>query len=180
MATSSAAQRYASSLYELAVERGEVETLKADVESFLHNLNESAELRAALSSPVITSVKKLAILQALYADRFTPILNLFLANISRRSREPLLKEIMTEFLELYFLRKGIIAGVVTSAAPLSGKAWDEVQALAYSISGKNVKLEKVINTALIGGFVLRVGDQQIDQSVANRLERVRRSLQATA
>jgi F-type H+-transporting ATPase subunit delta len=146
----------------------------------MHNLQQSADLRACLASPVIPSLKKLDVLKALYADRFSPLLNLFFATISRRGREPLLKEIMADFLELYLLRKGIVAGYVTSATPLTAKALAEVQTLADSISGKQVQLVQTVNPSLVGGFVLRVGDKQIDQTVTSRIERVRRSLKATA
>ncbi len=178
MAQSTASQRYAASLLELAAERGELETVKADVEAFANTLKQEPALAQALASPVIPSERKLAILRALYAERFTPLLVQFFEILSRRGREPLLKEIAAEFLRQYLLRKGITSAKVTSARPLEAAALQQVQTLAERISGLKIELEQAVDASLIGGFVLRVGDKQIDQSVASQLGRVGRSLKA--
>jgi F-type H+-transporting ATPase subunit delta len=178
MATSTAPERYATSLYELATERGELETVKADVESFLNTLKAAPELKSVLASPVIPSTKKLAILKQLYANRLSPILVRFFENVSIRNREALLASVMESFLDVYLSQKGIAKGVVTSATPLSAKAVDSLQTAAEQISGKKVQLAQTIDPALLGGYILRVGDKELDQSVATRLERVRRSLKS--
>jgi F-type H+-transporting ATPase subunit delta len=87
---------------------------------------------------------------------------------------------METFLDLYLTRQGIEKGVVVSAKPLTTAALDKVHTLAERISGKKVLLEKKTNPALLGGFVLRIGDHELDQSVAARLERVRRKLKTSA
>lgn len=177
---SSASARYATSLLELAAERGELEKVKADVESFVGNLKATPELKRALASPVIPSEKKLAVLNQLYAERFTPLLNHFFGNLSRRGREALLPEIAEEFLRIYMLRKGYTTAQVISAQPLGEAALNEVMTLAERVSGMKIALEHTVDPALIGGFVLRIGDKQIDQSVASRLDRIRRNLKTTA
>jgi len=176
MATSTAPQRYATSLYELATERGELESVKADVESFVQALTSVPELKSILASPVVPSSKKLAILKQIYADKFSPLLIRFFEIISIRNREALLASVMMSFLDVYLAKKGVVKGTVTSATPLTAKALDSILTAAEGISGKQVQLAQVINPALLGGYILRVGDKELDQSVATGLERVRRSL----
>ena len=177
---SSASSRYATSLMDLAAERGELDTTHGDVESFARTIKAEPALAKMLASPVVPSEKKMAVLKALYGERFSPLLMQFFQILSTRGREPLLKEITDEFLRIYLLRKGYTQGTVLSASPLDEKALAEVGKLAERISGMKVQLEQTVDASLIGGFILRIGDRQIDQSVANRLESVRRDLRSTS
>jgi F-type H+-transporting ATPase subunit delta len=171
-----AAVRYAQSLIQLATERGEVDSAMGDMEEFSRVMNSEPQLARVLKSPVIPSDKKNAILKALFSDRFNPLVVGFIDLISKHNREAILGDVAGEFVRQYNLGKGITTGTVTVAAHLGAAEMKSVEALAKSISGMTVKLDEKIDPSVMGGFLLRIGDKQIDQTVASRLDRVRRNL----
>jgi F-type H+-transporting ATPase subunit delta len=74
--------------------------------------------------------------------------------------------------------RGIVAATVTSAAPLSPDEAKAVGSRVEAMTGKQVRLTAAVDPELIGGLVVRVGDQWIDASVRGRLERLREQLVA--
>jgi F-type H+-transporting ATPase subunit delta len=175
-----ASDRYAESLIQLARERGELDRAYADMEQFTRTLTGSPELGRVLRSPVIPSEKKLAILTQLFSERFTPLTMQFIALVSRRNREGLLAGVANSFKVRYLALQGITQGQVTTATPLSEAELAKIMALAEKVTGKKMQLEQLINPEVIGGYLLRIGDNMIDQTVRNQLARVRRQLKTTS
>lgn len=171
-----AAGRYAQSLIQLAAERGELDSVMGDMEVFANTVKSEPELGRVLKSPVIPSEKKSAILKSLFQNRFNEVVVGFFDLISKNTREGILVEVADEFIRQYNMSKGKTQGIVTVAAPMGKKERKSLEELARSISGFEVQLEEKIDPSVLGGFLLRVGDKQIDQTVASRLDRVRRSL----
>src|SRR5690606_4186689 len=98
----------------------------------------------------------------------------FFEIISRKGREEVLADIAREFQVLYQLHNSIQVAEVTTTFPLDEKLRAEFIKLVLEISGmKEVKLIEKINPDLIGGFVLRVNDRQLDESLSSKLRELR-------
>lgn len=176
MANSQAAERYAESLISLATEGGHQDVVFADMQNLEQMLKGTPELGRVLGSPIVSSEKKLEILKALFKGGSAEITVRFLEQIAKHDRSSLLPGIATQFVTKYLNSKGTTRGEVVSAIPLGEAELKEVSALAKKLTGMDVQLEQRVDARLIGGFVLRVGDKQIDQSVAAKLDRMRRQL----
>ena len=160
--------RYAKSLLELAVEQGQLEACKADMEVVATACNESKELTLLLKSPVVKTDKKLTILNEVFESLGT-LSKSFINIITNKKREMLLKEIAERFLLVYKQHKGIESAVVTTAVPLDSSLKEAIQAFVEKYGGGNVELTEKVDEKLIGGAVIRMGYKQLDASVLRQI-----------
>ena len=168
------ASRYAKSLLDLAEERGTLAELKADMELFSQTLNQNRDLRLLLRNPIVKHDKKLAILRAVFGSKVSDLTMKFLTIITQKNRESALEFIGPEFLLQYNSLRGVQVAEVTTATPLTPELREQVNELVRQQSdSQQVQLTEKVNPALIGGFVLRVGDRLIDDSVRYRLQKLR-------
>ena len=87
----------------------------------------------------------------------------------------MLPAIAEAFEELRREHDGVITCVVTSAAPLDEEARNKVKDLAAKkYPGKSITLSEKVDKNLIGGVIVRIGDEQYDGSVSRRLNDLRR------
>lgn len=175
MNVSPVAYRYARSLMQLAQEHGEVDAVREDLQLVAATCAESHELRVMLRSPVIKADLKRKVLGRLFGGRIGRISDRFINILVRKGRESMLEEIAQAFLNVYREANSILMAEVRSAAPLSDGARARVKELVEQrFPGKSVTLQEQVDPALIGGVVVRVGDEQIDASVLRRLNDLRR------
>ena len=168
------ASRYAKSILDLSIEKGQLEGVYEDFKNLSSMGQSNRELGQVLNNPVITSDKKLKVLKALFAKKCNPITGTFFEIVSRKNRESVLLDIATEFVAQYNLHKSIQVAEVSTTTPLSSTQRDQLIILVKEISGKSqVILEEKINPALIGGFVLKVNDRQLDESLSSKLKTLR-------
>lgn len=168
------ASRYAKSLIELAIEKGVIEEVHKDIELFLSTVTENRELQLVLQSPVIKSDKKMSILKALFDGKINEMTMAFFQIISRKGRESFLKAVAKAFHDQYNQHKGVGNATVTTTFALGDDLRKEFKALAKRIGGKDVELEERVDDKLIGGYILKVGDRQIDESINRRLQELKR------
>ena len=171
------ASRYAKSIIELAEEKGILEQVREDMALFNDTLSNSRDLTLLLRSPIVSHAHKSEILRKLFSDKVTELTSKFFEIICRKNREAVLPSIAVQFLRQYNDLKGIVSAKITTVAALTEGAKSKVIDSVKQITGANeVELEEVLDDSIIGGYVLHIGDRQIDDSVKGRLEDLRASL----
>ncbi|NVK49254.1 MAG: ATP synthase F1 subunit delta [Cyclobacteriaceae bacterium] len=164
------ASRYAKSILELALEKGSLEEVHADFQKLSAIEKTNKELGFLLKNPVVTSDKKLKVLKALFADSAQKMTMTFFEIISRKNREAILLDVAQEFENQYNKYKSIQVAQLTTTFPIDAKLREEFVKIVKEISGlKTVILEEKINPNLIGGFILKVNDRQLDESLSSKL-----------
>ena len=170
------ANRYARSLIELAREKGALEEVHDDMQALHELVRENRQLVLALRNPVLKPDKKKAVLNALFKDAHT-LTKTFFDIITRKKRAEVLPEVAAEFHRQYNEIKGIQVAHVTTAVPLDDKLREKIIGLVKKISDKpQIKLIEKVNDQLIGGYILTVGDKQIDDSIKTKMNLLRREL----
>jgi F-type H+-transporting ATPase subunit delta len=170
------ATRYAKSLVDLAVEKGQLEAVNNDVEFMRELIKVSPEVRMILVSPVIKPDKKVLILSAVTKGKVGPITTGFFALLLKKSRENILPEIVAAFKDQYNTIKGIHKVKFTTSHPI-----DDIQRqmvidrLIRETGMKHVELETKVDESLIGGFVLEYENNLIDASIKHDLHNIRKS-----
>ncbi|UYZ61910.1 ATP synthase F1 subunit delta [Hymenobacter weizhouensis] len=168
------ASRYAKSLLDLAEERGTLEQVKQDMDLFAKTLDENRELRLLLRNPIVKHDKKLAILNAVFGGKVSELTSKFFSIVTQHGRESALAYIGSEFRNQYNLLRGMQVAEVTTAAPLTAELREQLRQVVRQQSGlPQVTLTEKVDASLIGGFVLRIGDRLIDDSVSYRLRKLR-------
>lgn len=171
------ASRYAKSLIELAQERGILENVYQDMLLFSKTVTASRDLGLMLRNPIVKHDKKLAVLKAIFTGKVNDLTLSFFTIITEKNREAVLNSVATEFLTQYNLLKKVQKAQVTTATPLTPVLRAEFNRMVLDRTGmETVVLEEVVDPAIIGGFVLRIGDVQIDDSISASLLRLKNKL----
>jgi F-type H+-transporting ATPase subunit delta len=169
MAESRAASRYVKSLLGLAVERGVIEEVHKDMQMFSKVCEQNRPFAVMLRSPVIRHEKKRAILEALFTGRVNKLTLAFIDIITRKNREPLLYGIASDFHNAYNEYKGVGQAFITTTIPMDTDLRKSIETVVRKLSDrKQVEIEEEVDPDLIGGFILKVGDQQIDASIRSK------------
>ncbi|MFO7630575.1 MAG: ATP synthase F1 subunit delta [Prochlorococcaceae cyanobacterium] len=164
---------YAEALLQVADAKQETDLVAQQAKELLALWNETPELRAALVSPVLEPEAKKATLVKLFADQLTPSFLNLLKLLADRQRIGVLDAVLSRFLELFREQRQIALATVTSAAPLSEEQQAKIVEKLKSVAGTDhVEIDLQVDPALIGGFVLRVGSQVIDASLAGQVRRL--------
>ncbi|WP_159470722.1 ATP synthase F1 subunit delta [Dyadobacter sp. 3J3] len=167
------AARYAKSLIELAKEKNVVEAVYSDMKLFLDTAQQNRGLMLALKSPVVRHEKKLAILKAIFFERVNPVSYSIFTIITKKNRESILDAIAEEFITAYDEYRGIQKATVITTTPLTEELRKQFNKIVADATGKTVELEEKVDPALIGGYLLRVNDRQIDASLRSRLNELK-------
>ena len=109
-------------------------------------------------------------MDAIFGAHLSEISSTFISLIITKKRENILSDIASSFIDIYKIHKNIKSATVTSAVPLTKDQKDGVTAILNATKDtESVDLTEVVDPALIGGMILRVGDKQIDESIKRKL-----------
>jgi len=168
------AARYAKSLIDLAGEQKSVEAVNGDMDLFFRTLKANPELKAVLANPIVSHLKKIKILDEVFADKVSKTSIAFFKLMINKSRGEVLYTTAQEYINLYDEKMNIIKATVVSASALSAPNKKTIIADLEKATGAKIKLEARINPLLIGGFILTIGDRQIDTSIASDLKKLKK------
>jgi F-type H+-transporting ATPase subunit delta len=164
------AQPYASALYDLAKEQGQLDAVEADLIAISGLIAESPDFSRFLRSPVITGDVKADAMDTILAKaNASLVVANFIKVVARNGRLFTLPVIITTFRTIAAKARGEVSAEVTSATPLSS---DQVANLAETLKakiGKTVTLTQFVDPSLIGGLIVKVGSQMIDSSLKTKL-----------
>ena len=175
MASTKSAARYAKALLDLALEKGWVEAVEHDLIRFVQTVSESNDFRVFLNSPVVRADKKISIYSRVFTD-FQPVTMRFLSLVTKNGREQLLPAIAHQFERQLRKNRGLVSGSIISASPLSNQTKQDILARIAPAFEGTLSLTESVDPSLIGGFVVRVEDKQIDASVSSKLKALRQEL----
>ncbi len=168
MAGTRAAIRYAKAILSLATDNQKAEAVQADMALIGQSIANNAYLENALKSPVVKLLEKAAVLDALFPSVSSESKSLFTTLVSNK-RVNILGQIATQYGILYDQVNNKENAFVTTAIPMTSELEAKVMAKLKTLTTKEVTLHKSVDENILGGFVLRVGDQQYDASVSNQL-----------
>ncbi|PIQ22033.1 MAG: ATP synthase F1 subunit delta [Cytophagales bacterium CG18_big_fil_WC_8_21_14_2_50_42_9] len=167
------ASRYAKSLIDLAQEKGILEAVHADMQLFSKTVQENRDFKLFLTNPIINHGKKLAVLKSVFNNKVHTLTQTFFTIVTQKHREAILASVATEFIEQYNQIKGIEKAQITTAVPLTPEIRAQVIQKVAGLTGKTVQLEEKVDTNMIGGFILRVGDKLVDDTIRTDLRHLR-------
>jgi F-type H+-transporting ATPase subunit delta len=167
------AARYAKSLLDLSLEQNSLDTTYADMSVISSICHTNSDFVSILKSPVIKLDKKQAIVSAVTQQRIAGLSQQFINLLISKGREGVLPEIANSFIAQYKEYKQVKVVKLNSASEVPQATIAAIkEKLAQALPGKKIEIEANVKPELIGGFVLEIGDQQIDASVAFDLKEI--------
>jgi F-type H+-transporting ATPase subunit delta len=175
--TTEVGDRYAQALFDLALETGRLDAVRADVVSLKTAWIESADLRRLATSPVISADDQVKGLTAVAAKaRFEPNTVNFLGLLAQNGRARDLAAVIAGFERLYAKHAGVVAAEVISAQPLDDKQLTAIKTALSKSLGKAPELTTRVDPAILGGLKVKVGSKLFDASLKTKLDQMKFAL----
>ncbi|OYX43360.1 MAG: F0F1 ATP synthase subunit delta [Rhodobacterales bacterium 32-67-9] len=164
------AGRYATAVFELAREAKGLVALEADVAALGSALDDSADLRSVIASPVYSRDEQAKAMAALAKKmKLSAMLASTLGLMASNRRLFVLPQLLAALQSMIAEEKGEVTADVTAAAALTKAQSDKLAATLKKTVGKTVKLNTTVDEDLIGGLIVKVGSKMIDTSIRSKL-----------
>jgi len=175
MSGSTVAKRYAKALFEVASEQNCLDQVEKDLQQVVDTFAAAPELKTWIQHPRTEIGKKKEVFAKVFAgvNDYTKNLLFVLAD---RKRENILEDIAHEYKRLANEARGIVEAVVTSAFPLTEEDRKQLIAAFEPIIGKKISIHEKVDSDILGGVIVQVGDRLYDGSLKTKLTRFKERL----
>lgn len=170
------ASRYAKALLGLASERDELKAVESDINTLSSLIDSSKEFELLLVSPVVKPDQKKAVLTALLKDKLSEVTFMFIILLVSKGREGAVASIVEEAKSQLRAMNNIQAATVKTASPLDDDSRAKILAQVAKLHNGEVELKEIVDPEILGGFVLRLDDKEIDASIKRQLNTLGRKL----
>lgn len=175
MSNSRAAIRYAKAILDLATSKGVSQEVSQDMTLIANTISGNQELTSFIQSPTVrVEVKESALLEV-FASVNNVTKGMFHL-LFENKRFEILESLAIEYNKLFDEANGVQVAYVTTAIALTPELETKVLEKISTFSNKKITIKNTIDASIIGGFILRIGDNQYNASVANRLQVLKREL----
>ncbi|SER72411.1 ATP synthase F1 subcomplex delta subunit [Tranquillimonas rosea] len=175
--SSGIAERYATAVFELAREDGALDRTESDIDTLEGALNDSADFRNLISSPIYTRAELAKAIGAI-AEKMglsTTMTNT-LRLMAQKRRLFALPHLITRLRAMIAEEKGEVTADVTAAKALTDGQRSKLAEVLKGAVGRDVKLNTTVDEALIGGLVVKVGSKMIDTSIRSKLNALQNTM----
>lgn len=177
MLTSKVAKRYAQGLLNFTQESRNTDSVFTEMGDIVKTIEKSKELQSFFASPIIDVKKKVSIALEIFKD-FSPVTKSMLQLIIKQGRESQMQNIAQEFINKVEDMNGVQRITITSASALSAENISNILKSSELVNHDNkFDVKSIINPEILGGYILRVGDQQVDASVKSKLSKLKKEFQ---
>jgi F-type H+-transporting ATPase subunit delta len=170
---------YARSLLELAQGRQLAEPIGQELASIAEILLENPNFLAFLRDPAIGTEERIRVVDKVLKPQVNPLLANFLGVLGHHNRLGILDQIAQAYSDLLDEMLGKVEVDVTVSQKLSPAELDQVRQKVSTALKKDAVVHQYVDDSIIGGMILRVGDQLIDASVRTQLETMKRQFLAS-
>jgi F-type H+-transporting ATPase subunit delta len=171
------AERYAKSLFELALEKGKLEQVRKDMDLIIDVCLNNRDFRHMLLSPVIRPDKKIMVIDAIFSDKIEELTRQFYHLLSKKRREKYLEGIARQFVIKYKKHHNIHVIEIRSAAPLSEQLRKRIIDIIETRSKGTVELTEFVDKNMIGGFIVSDEGRRYDASLTTMIKKLKKEFE---
>lgn len=168
--------RYAKAFFDLGKEKNKLDTFVKDFQVIDNLIKESIDFWLMIESPVVKTLQKRETVKQIFANKIDAMSLNFLDLVIKNRREIYLKDISRNFQSLCRKDKGVLSAILTSAVKVEDENKVRISSILAKAFNSEIELTEQVDENIIGGFVIRVEDQQLDASVSNQLNQIKREL----
>lgn len=175
--SSGIAQRYATAIFEISKESKSLAKLESNLTDLAGALEDSADLRDLITSPVVSRREQGAAMAAI-GDKMglEPVLRNSLGLMAEKRRLFVLPQLIARLGAMIAEDKGELSADVVSAKPMTEAQADKLAATLKARMGSDVKINATVDESLIGGLVVKVGSKMIDTSIRSKLSSLQNAM----
>ncbi len=171
---SDVAGRYASALYDLADEKGAIDTVAGDLTSLQKMFDDSDDFRRLVKSPILSRIDQSKGINAVAEKaQLAPITRQFLGLAAQNRRLSALPGVIAGFRAILADRRGQATAQVTSAEPLSEAQKSSLVDVLKKSVGRNIEIATKVDPSILGGLIVKVGSRMVDSSLKSKLQRLK-------
>lgn len=170
------ANRYAQALIQQATADNKLDVIAKDMQTIYDTCQSSKDLRNVLSNPIINGSQKLSALKAIFKNLDKLTVNL-ITLVCSKNRENILADIADTFIAAYRAHQGIQKVNIESAVAADEKTLQSIKKYVMDKTGaKDIEMHTTINPSVIGGLVIKFGDNLLDTSIAAKIRNLKKEL----
>jgi F-type H+-transporting ATPase subunit delta len=170
--------RYAKALFQAAEEAKVLPQVMQDIELIM-KVYALADFHAVIESPIVKTSDKKIVSEKLFSGKISPLSMSFLNLMLSNKRESHLSHIARNFKTFYKKNQGILSAEIVVSEPIDKTQTEKFRTLLKKEFKSEIELTESIKPAILGGFILRVEDEQFDASVASGLAKIKKQLLET-
>lgn len=171
------AGRYATAIFDLALEGKALPTLEADIDNLDAALKSSDDLSTLIASPIYTREEQGNAIAAISSKMgLSPMMGNAMNLMASKRRLFVLPQLVASLRDMIADHKGEVTADVTAAKTLTKAQQDKLAKTLKATVGKDVKINMAIDESLIGGLVVKVGSKMIDTSIRSKLNALQNSM----
>ncbi len=171
------AGRYATALFELALEAGALDTVKADLDRFDALIAESADLLRLIRSPVFGADEQARALRAvLDAAALQGLAAQFLLTVTANRRLFAVRDMIRSYRQLVARHRGEVSAEVRLAQQPSEHHLTAIREALHAVTGKHVEVDVRVDPSLLGGLIVKLGSRMVDSSLRTKLNLIRHAM----
>ena len=174
-----AARVYAEALFEVGRDKGKLDSLQQQLGEFTDAVDRNHELQVFFFSPYLSSAEKQEGIARGISGAEPELIN-FLELLVDKHRMTEIFRIRREFDVLWKHENRRIDVTVTSAVELDPSVVTQIGQEVERQTGEKVDLSSRVDSEILGGLVLQVGNMVLDASIRSRLEKLRKSVATAA
>ncbi len=175
--SSGIAERYATAIFGISKESKSLAKLETNLNDLAQALEDSADLRALINSPVVTRDEQGAVMAAIGKKmKLVSEMQNGLGLMAEKRRLFVLPQLVAQLRAMIAEDKGEVSAEVTSAKALTKAQADKLAKTLKARVGKDVKINATVDESLIGGLVVKVGSKMIDTSIRSKLNSLQNSM----
>lgn len=179
--TSGVAGRYATALFDLALDRSVIDAVANDLQQLQAMINESADLRRLILSPLFSRNQQRAAMAAVLTSAgLSELVCNFVGVVAGNRRLFALEGMIGAYRGLVALHRGEVTADVTSATSLSEAQRAAVEQALKQAIGSSVAINTDVDPDLIGGMIVRVGSRMVDSSLRTKLQKLQLAMKGAA
>ncbi|SHI60106.1 ATP synthase F1 subcomplex delta subunit [Geosporobacter subterraneus DSM 17957] len=171
-----AARTYAQALFEVALEVNRIDDFEKELNFVLQTFEQHPDFYEIFKTPQIGNEEKKSIIENVFKGRLTDEMMNFLKILLDKRRTGVLEYIAKEYHKLANEHNNVVEAVAVTTVPLKSEEQAKLVAKLTVVTGKRVYLKNQIDPAIIGGMLVRIGDQVIDGTIQSRLNKLQEDL----
>lgn len=170
------ASRYAEALFQVGEESNSTEKLYNELKAVVDIINVNKEFSNILKSPIVSKEEKKTLITNIFGSKLNNEMLNFMKILADKDRLNLLANMEEAFKALLNDKNNILEGVAITAVPMNEGEVNELQAKLSAKYNKTVVLQNEVDESILGGVLVRLGNEEIDGTVKNRLDKMKEQL----